>query len=334
MTVNFKYQTGLNIIELMVASVISLVVLGGISVMLVTSNKANQVNSELQHLQEGARYALEQISRDVRMSGYYGCVQDNNPTDAAGPILSKATTNPFTSASLAGFDYANGGSPYVTVTADDLVIQYAAEVTELSNDMLTTLDSLTVDSTLGLAEQQVAMLASCESGDVFVISDITGSVISHETNTTSGEGMPNDNMSDSLYAVYPAGTPLYVFSSIRYYVDNDPANGNLPTLFRDVGGIAVPFIPGVDSFQAQFGVDTSNDGIPDAYVSSSAVLNWATVASVRVAMLLRTEDEYGTDEDRNKDQYPIGVLDYNFTDDNSRARRRLFQTTVYLRNSI
>jgi type IV pilus assembly protein PilW len=323
---NFNWQGGFNLIELMVALTISVIIFGGASVVVVTAHKQNQVNTELQFLQESARFALEQLARDIRMSGYYGCVRDNDPTDSYGPIWSKASINPFTSSVVRGVDNPGKG--------DDLFLQYAAEITSLSTTTLSTLDSLSVHSTAGLSEGQVVMVGSCDSADIFVISKITGSVLHHETNETSGGSMTNYNNSDSLYGIYPEGSPVFIFRTLRYFIANDATNNNLPTLYRQVDGASFPFIPGVDSFQLQFGIDTSNDGIPDNYVSTGGVLNWSTVASVKIGFLLRTEEQYGSNYDRNEDAYPILVLDKSFNDDNSRVRRRLFQTTFYIRNSI
>jgi type IV pilus assembly protein PilW len=61
---------GFTIIELMITLVITSVLILGSVNFLVLARKSNQVQSALSELNSSGRFGLEQISRDVRMSGY------------------------------------------------------------------------------------------------------------------------------------------------------------------------------------------------------------------------------------------------------------------------
>jgi prepilin-type N-terminal cleavage/methylation domain-containing protein len=76
---------GFTIIELMITLVITSVLILGSVTFLVSARKSNQVQSALSGLNTSGRFGLEQISRDVRMSGY------RNSDWTAGPLENVVT---------------------------------------------------------------------------------------------------------------------------------------------------------------------------------------------------------------------------------------------------
>ncbi len=61
---------GFTLIELMITLVITTVLILGSLTFLVSARKSNQVQAALSGLNASGRFSLEQISRDIRMSGY------------------------------------------------------------------------------------------------------------------------------------------------------------------------------------------------------------------------------------------------------------------------
>ncbi len=351
-------QKGMNLIELMIALTISLIVLAGASVILANSQKSSRIQDNLIGLQENARFAIAQISRDLQLSGYYGCVQDLDPSDAAGPVISNLSGNIYISSPVRG--YEDSATPESTLTApnrDVLEIQYARPIlgAKLAASMTSPLSDLVLDDASNIQEQDVLLIANCEVGDIFTVSGVSGNTIQHQTDTTSGGDLPDDyeNISDSLSAVYPKEsylgtvTQLYEFGRIKYFIEPaaDPTDPDtFPTLRRVVnaginenGAVADEFIPGVEAFEVLYGEDTDGDVVPDTFVNANSVGVWGNISAVRFALLLRTEDQFGTDLDRNdrdSDGGTIDVLGTDFTLGDARVRRRVFQTTVYIRNAI
>ena len=347
------YQRGVNLIELMIALTISLMVLAGASVLLVNANKSSRIQDDLVGMQENARFAVQQISDDIRMSGYYGCVEDINPVDAAGPIISNLSAGAdFLNFPVTGYEHS--ATPVTTLTDDNrdvLEIQYAVPVTTMNGDMGSPVDDIPVSDTSGIAVADILMLATCESGDIFAVSGVGAGTLQHQTDTTSGGDLTIENTSDSLSALYPQQSYpgidniLYRFNRVKYSisVEDEDGDGDLtdevPTLFRGVNRAlddpGDPFIRGVDAFEVLYGEDTDGDSIPNTYVAADAVTNWGSVGAVRFAMLMRTENEFGNDFDRaDESGDTISVLGEDFTVGDERVRRRIFQTTVYIRNSI
>ncbi len=346
-------QKGMNMIELMISLTVSLIVLSGASVILVNSYKSSRIQENLAGLQENARFAINQISRDIQMGGFYGCVEDLDPSDAAGPIISNLSGNIYLSSPVRGYEHSN--TPESALTAanrDVLEVQYARPIATLSTSMSDPRSDLVLDDASGIFVEDVLLIANCEVGDIFTVSGKSGNTIQHETDSTSGEDLPSDleNSRDSFSALYPqqsypgANTKIYAFGRIKYFIEPaaNPADPNdYPTLRRVVnGGIndngttANEFIPGVEAFEVLYGEDTNGDIVPDTFVDANTVGSWRNVSAVRFALLLRTEDQYGDEFDRADGGGTIDVLGTDFTIGTERVRRRVFQTTVYVRNSI
>jgi len=76
-------QSGISLIEIMIALLIGLFLLGGILQMFSASQQTYRMQSNLARLQENGRFALDFLARDIRMAGYWGCLSGLN-TDIDG----------------------------------------------------------------------------------------------------------------------------------------------------------------------------------------------------------------------------------------------------------
>ena len=68
-----KRMRGFTLIELMVSLTLGMIVLGAVVAVYVNSKRTFNVVSQRISMQQDARIALLQISRDLRMAGSYGC---------------------------------------------------------------------------------------------------------------------------------------------------------------------------------------------------------------------------------------------------------------------
>ena len=108
-----------------------------------------------------------------------------------------------------------------------------------------------------------------------------------------------------------------------------------------VGGVDQPaqsLVEGIVNLQAEYGVDTDADGIANSYVNSAGVQagtasggggpDWNNVVSVRVAVLVQGQPNV-------LDQAQVityNILGVSFVAPNDRTPRRVFTTTIPLRN--
>ncbi len=328
--VNRRHMRGLTLVETMVAITISLILMGGAITLFINNKVTYQVNDNMSRLQENARFAINFMIQDLQMASYFGCNNSsekvvNNFAPGAGEL--GATDDP-----LEGFDNggnwspSNEGGPADIVAATD-----GFTVRHLTGDSQVVvggdINSLTLDDATDFAAGEQVAVFDCGGTDIFEIDTLVGDVI---TGTLSREYDTNGDVDD------PSNPRVTDFVAIRYFIGNG-TNG--PSLFREVLRAGViqleELIEGVENMQIVYGVDTSGDNIPNTYVpAGNAALNtgpaWESVIAVRIAMLVRTLEEYGQDVDAQT--YQLNDITVNAAND--RFKRRVFNTTVLLRNRL
>ena len=77
----FSRQRGLSIVELMIALLLGLILLGGVIQVFLSSRQTYSANEAMSRMQENGRFALEFIARSARLAGYI------EPTMTAGKPL-------------------------------------------------------------------------------------------------------------------------------------------------------------------------------------------------------------------------------------------------------
>ena len=81
MTQTKKLQSGLTLIELMVAMVIALIALGAGGALYLTSSQTNRVLQMQNHLAEDGRFALHMLQRVISQAGYRGSAGNARASD-------------------------------------------------------------------------------------------------------------------------------------------------------------------------------------------------------------------------------------------------------------
>ena len=69
-SLSYQKQTGLTLVELMIALLIGIAIVGGVMSAFITTNRSVVLNDALSRNQETGRFALEYISQYARMAGY------------------------------------------------------------------------------------------------------------------------------------------------------------------------------------------------------------------------------------------------------------------------
>ncbi len=67
-------QSGMTLVEIMIALLIGVFLLGGILQIFVSGKQTNRMQENLSRLQENGRFAIGFLSRDIRMAGFWGCM--------------------------------------------------------------------------------------------------------------------------------------------------------------------------------------------------------------------------------------------------------------------
>src|SRR5688500_3368499 len=76
---------GFTLIELMIAMVLGLIVVGGVISVMLANKRSYRTNEGLAQVQESARTAFELMARDIRQSGGNGCDNNNRTANLLNP---------------------------------------------------------------------------------------------------------------------------------------------------------------------------------------------------------------------------------------------------------
>lgn len=337
-------QTGLSLVELLVAMALGLFLMAGIAQVYLSSKQSFRVQDALSRIQENGRFAMDQMSRDIRNAGYKGaCVSKD---DAFINTLDTATAATANSANFAmgiqGYEYASSTwSPTL-----DVAISGASPAPQASSDILTVRGSVGGAVAVGTpymgntsADIKANNAGSLKQGQIIFICDGSAASIFQITNAnpTSGSVVHNTgnavspgNATKNLGHSYGANSEMTILSTSTYYLA--PAlSGTGSALWRLTDSNApVEVIDGVQDMQITYGVDSDADHTSNSYLKADAVNaltnGWANVISVRMTVLLRSpEDNLAP----NKTPYTYNATTTTPTD---LRVRRIFTSTVTLRN--
>lgn len=328
---NIRRESGFTAIELMIAMLIGLILMGGVMQIFASSRHTYRMHEATSRMQEAGRMALEMISRDIRMADFWGCASD----------LDKVT-NGLDTAGAGYIDFASGGIIGVEGGADpdSLTLRGGtnAGVTLLPPYGPLTSSPLNIPAGNTLQQGDVVFVADCDRADVFQISNAdpgsTG-VLEHDTSGATAPG--NENIADPtcpganahcLSKIYGADATVFTTSETSYTVG--PGSEGQPALFRN----GQEFLDGIEDMQILYGEDldlpgTFGAGVANYYVPANQVADMNRVVSVRVAIVTRSYDDNLT-SNANQNYSVLGV---NRVAPDERLRQ-VYTTTVNIRNRL
>jgi type IV pilus assembly protein PilW len=341
-------QSGLSMIELLVALAIgSFLIIGAVTVQSQT-RKTFDVGEQQARLQENARFVLATLEPDLQMAGVYGYTQDTNAVmwDDDGTLTPPKDLR-LTSAAPAGIP-AN-----LNDCGTNFVIDVLVPVTAVNGDW-----GLDCDAEGGgqVADTDVLVVRHSAPGKVDptatklqVFSERRAAQLN--TRLFISDTAP-DGVKDGLREVRDMVMQAYYISQDSDSYPGVPAL-RVKFLTTDGAGPVIvdrELIRGVEDLQVQFGVDPGadvmpKDGKPDdpgddgmadrvngyaqRYVNAGdALLSSAQVVSVRVWVRVRADHEESGFTDTRTYEYADAKFEAN-----DHFRRVLLSKTIFLRNS-
>ena len=267
---NSQQQRGVTLVEMMIAMVISLILMAGVYQTYLGSKQAYRTQDGLSRLQENARFAVDQISRDLRMANNFGCVP--------GPVNQFGEQVIFDRVGDTAFNYDPNNTARTGIAAG------------ANTDGSDTLTIRSVGNSDGLTSWPVAAVAGTdvtllggtlpEVGDNVVISSCLEAEISQvaAVNTTTRIV----TLSGITGTEYDTGTMVYPVQRIAYTVATGA--GGQQALFRQIGTDATQELAeGLQSINFLYR-ETGNA----AFTTSDAVGDWNNIEAVRVNLVFST----------------------------------------------
>lgn len=347
-------EGGISLVELMVAMVVGLLLVAGIAQAFLSQRQTYRLQEALGRTQENGRYALDWIAREARMSGYLGCDRQAARKDAlnANTLFQARWDRPIegfnaadasswnASIAEAGLTAGTGGGDEVRGGTDILVLRRGAEPgLPLAQAMTSASDGLRVVPRTPPPVQagDLLVLSDCKRSTLFQATayDATTGDIAHAIGTSPAPGNQTTSLSDAG-PDFDRDAEVTPLQTVVLFVGTD--GRGRPALRRKVGTAPSEVLAsGVENMQVLYGLDVGTaDGIANRYVPAQHVPSsaWPNVVTVRVAMLLQSEDELAGPADTRA----YRLLDQevsasgSITHAGDRRLRRVVSTTVNLRN--
>ncbi len=308
-------QNGLTLIELLLAMALGLIVILASISLLISSKSGYLTLDEMSRVEESGRFALEPISPSVRQAGFVNWGGEENPF-----IVEKEM-----SANISGYDNSK-----LNATMPDL-------------------SSLTTPGVYGSDVLGIRFFGSgtAKKADGTIL-DCAGFPVPHPP---SQEAAQRD--------IDGKGRGWSIFY-VDLSADGEPELRCKYQYERKWN--STPVVRGVESLQVLYGIDKNSNGFPDYFLtatqirlmddqhkSSSQEKNahtwWKNVVAVRIALLVRgtqnmpsprenhTYHLFGEAYTNNADnQDKASFSDNDFSPDVQQRMRKVFETTIILRN--
>lgn len=315
-----RHVRGLSLIELMIALLLGLLVVGGAIGIFTSNRRAYNATESLSRVQENARVAFEMMSRDVREAGGTPCAK-NLPV---GNVIKDSATRWWSNwgDGLRGYDNASTSVPFKVDAVSNNVVANTDALDILSGSAMAGLTVVDNDpdadtNSANFKLNQKPAEAGFKDGDLVMVCDYrqasllqitnvqdTTATVVHNTggsqspgNCSKGLGVPTVCDTNGTRYEYGTNSLLVKLLAARWYVGSNGNGGR--SLYRAVlsaqGGNAATsteeVIDGVAGMRLSYLLPGSSD-----YVNAATVgTRWPEVLSVRITIQLESDRRDGTD---------------------------------------
>lgn len=294
-------QRGFSLIELMISITLGLIILTAIALVFFNASQSRTELERVSRQIENGRYAIDLLSSDLRLAGFYG---ELDVSSVAGTALTNpCSVNPAdwkTAMAVHVQGYDNPASAPGTCTLTNLKPNTDVIVVRRVRTCVVGAAGCEPTAVSGGGYLQVSLCAT-DTGigpfgtDKYLLDVSSGAFNFKKRNCTT-----------------PADLRRY-YVHIYYISTDNGAGQSIPTLTRlelDVSGGSpsfpaepVPLVEGIEELNLEYGIDQDGDGAPDVYTADPndypvgactggcPLNNWMNVVTVKMHILARNLEE-------------------------------------------
>jgi len=308
-------QSGFSLVELMVAMVIGLLLIGGMITVFSGTKRSAQVNSSMAMLQEHGRFALNSIVSDVRMAGFQGCVDSQvkariRATDAPTVDYSQTTI----SSSMIMSDGSWTPAPPLNFTPPDdvgaplagthaLSVQFGSPETREIEPMASVANDVVITGNLPdiVTTGDLALISNCQVADIFEVTQAAGGVLKHAAIGNNG-----DNRLSAPYGLSAnSHARVMRFEANIYYIGNtqrtNPEGDEVYALYRQSWPYDRPpveMVEGVSNMKIRLGYRDALSNSDIEYVDpQDGPAAAGRIESVEIGLLMQSFEQVGSSPD-------------------------------------
>ncbi len=298
-----KAQRGFSLIELMIAMVLGLFLVGGVIVVFIGSSQSFSHNEALSRVQESGRFALEMVAQELRNTGYKGSCFVNavdiiNTADAQYEADAYDLNDPIRGWTAATGEFFAGSLVGYEANTDLVMVKHAANTATASL-------SADIDST----DTTFPVNGGAAPGAIVVFSDAVGCDLFQNTAALNAGSLQRGTLGQTINNQTVAAQPLShsylpgdstniaLLSSTLFYIGSSDLGGANTTALRSVSydnGVAndQELVDGVNDLTLSYAV-VSGAGPALNYANTAAQItaanSWDDVVAVRVVVNVQGE---------------------------------------------
>jgi len=316
-----KKQSGFSVVELMIALLLSMSLAAGIIAVFVNNSYSFKQDENVGRMQDDARHALREIAFDLSMAGHFANLHIPASVSYDGDLTIGTDCGP---------------------TGEANWMYQATEAGTGNNLSVMAIDNAT-NAAVTAAHSCFTSGELQDGTDVVAIRRVAGA----EATTLSANGAylrTNGTVGVLFSGVAPTAPPVVIappradwaYRPSIYYIRqfaNAPGDG-IPTLCRKALRGAGPSMTteclatGIENLQIEYGIDTTENGQPNVYLTSPTLAEMQNVVSARIFLIGRTTEidtRYTNTKTYSISNSPDFVPGDNF-------HRRVFSTSVSIQN--
>ena len=330
-----RRAAGFSLIELMIAMTIGLLLLSGLAMIFVNSSDSNREMQKTAQQIENGRFAVEIISQDLRLAGFYGHLHDISSLTVPGTIPPDPCEDSDTDELLKALRYpvqGYRGAIHATTPASDA--DPAGLPASCTGALLTAANLKNGSDVLVVRRADTNALLTTETATSNVLF-LQASATQAEVQVGNGAVIGNNKANGALSVLYltngaspPPPAPMRRLRTHIYFVApcsvGSAANGactgaagedTIPTLKRieltTSGTLTiVPLVEGIEFLKVEYGIDDApstvnlatglaGDANVDRYEVAPSSSEWESVVSAKIYLLARnTEPTTGYTDDK------------------------------------
>jgi type IV pilus assembly protein PilW len=288
-------QRGLSLIELMISITIGLLILSALTTLFVNQSRTRTELDKSNRMIDNGRYALELLSENLRLAGFYG---ELDPTSLALPaaLTDPCSVSPTDMAGalrlhIDGFDAATAGSAIAGPPCSLASLKSGSDILVLRRAET----SAPVAQTSAVNGTHYIQVTHCRFDTTsFIIATAPASFTLRQRDCTETSTTPYANVRRFVVQTYFVSP------------DNNAGDG-IPTLKRmelDPNGsgafVTTPLVEGIEYMQVEYGIDGDSngdgvvdlavfDGVADSYVETcgSDITCWSSAVSAKLHVISR-----------------------------------------------
>ncbi|HET7300534.1 MAG TPA: PilW family protein [Oleiagrimonas sp.] len=337
-----RQDRGFTLIELMVAMLLGLIVIAGVSSVFLANVRSYHTNEALSDVQSNSRIAFELMARDIRQAGLTGCVSNNG---RVANVLDVGPNNGGTAwwanwgNAVRGYEQGGVADPAVSVGTG--VAERAADTDSLQV-MGATGAGVSVNEGNGTSSTKANFklnepTSNLETGDIIIVCDPDHAAIVQITdyndsnvtlvhnpggavspgNCSKGLGFPTVCTTNGNGYNFGPNSRITKMAAHDWYIGNNPVGGR--SLYRQaavlsgttVSPVAQEMVRNVTDMQIEY-LQPGTTG--NEFVTADKVTDWSKVDAVRVTLTLHSTDQR--------------------TGSNAKPLERIFSSTTTIRNRV